>query len=555
VTEEPKGMMGAVTKWTVKSGKISAKNKMFLSFRKMFLFYSSNEKSAPKGVFGVDLYSVERVSTTQVDLLPTSNAWSFSKGFVRTQVCLSFDNAGMADRWMDELSKKTEVGIVRKQFGIPLSYFEARGEVMPQVFLDCVRYIYNNCLQKPELFRQGGDGDDVKWLRSEYNYGNVPSLEKITDGHTVAALLKTWLTELPQPLLTYALFSEIMTAMKLSGQQQLQMIQKSIAKIPKINQRVLWITTQLLKLVHDQSAVNGMISANLSVIFAQKIVAPKNVANITYKTQPLFAQVTDLLILHGDVIFTTALHSTPPEWSYILDPNRGAVVRKLGEINGPLVSSIEQLPPGSLPASAAVPVAAAAAPASVPPPADIPAPPPSLAVAGSPAGVPAGIPPPPAAVSPGISPRGVPPPPPSAVSPRGSPRGPVPVPVPVPANLPPPPSVGSLPPPPLTSSLPGPVAGLGSPAPAPPPASLTHSAPGMDALPLPLPVGAPPSLASPRVMSSPQSSARAQSNAMAALQAENATLKKENERLKEGIARLRSELEEKNKIVASIFGK
>jgi hypothetical protein len=30
-----------------------------------------------------------------------------------------------------------------------------------------------------DLFRQGGDSDDVKFLRSEYNSGIVPSLEKV----------------------------------------------------------------------------------------------------------------------------------------------------------------------------------------------------------------------------------------------------------------------------------------------------------------------------------------------------------------------------------------
>ena len=209
-----------------------------------------------------------------------------------------------------------------RQFGVPLWYFDARSEVMPQVFLDCVRYIYSKCLQTKELFRQGGDSDDVKFLRAEYNSGGVPVLDKITDPHTIAGLLKTWLSELPQPLLTYALYSECMTAMKLSADQQLKSLQNSIAKIPHINQRVLWILTQLLKLVHDQNAVNNMHAGNLSVLFAPKIINPKADINITFKTQPLFNQLAEVLIIQGDSIFSTAVHSTPPDWSFILDPNR-----------------------------------------------------------------------------------------------------------------------------------------------------------------------------------------------------------------------------------------
>jgi hypothetical protein len=130
-----------------------------------------------------------------------------------------------------------------------------------------------------------------------------------------------------EPLLTYELFSEFTTAMKLSPDQQLLSLQKSIAKIPEINQRILWILTQLLKLVHDQSQVNAMHSGNLSVIFAPKIIQPKTDINLI-KTN-VFNQITELLILQGDSIFTTSLHSTPPDWSYILDEQRPPEPREL----------------------------------------------------------------------------------------------------------------------------------------------------------------------------------------------------------------------------------
>ncbi len=114
--------------------------------------------------------------------------------------------------------------------------------------------------------------------------------------------------------------------MKLSPEQQLVSMTNSIAKIPPINQRVLWILTQLLKLIHDQAEVNSMHSGNLSVIFAPKIIQPKSDVNLA-KTS-VFNQIVELLILQGDSIFTTERHSTPPDWSFILDPERPPAARR-----------------------------------------------------------------------------------------------------------------------------------------------------------------------------------------------------------------------------------
>ncbi len=361
--EEASSLSAWVQRWTVSAQKTSSKEKTHVTLRKMFLFHSKSDKGPPKGVLPVDLYNVERAGPTQLDLLATGDGWQLAKGVVRPQVCLVFDNSAAADKWFDELTKRTGRGASVRQFGVPLWFFEARGEVMPQVFLDCVRYIYGRCLQTKELFRQGGDTDDVKFLRAEYNAGVVPALDKITDPHTIAGLLKTWLSELPEPLLTYDLFSEFMTAMKLSPEQQIKSLQNSIAKIPKINQRVLWILCQLLKLVHDQGAVNFMHSGNLSVIFAPKMIHPKADINITYKTQPVFNQIAEMLIVQNDAIFSTALHSTPPEWSVILDPNRAPLVGARPAATGRQVLS------ESLAAAAAVPapVAVAPAPLAAPP--------------------------------------------------------------------------------------------------------------------------------------------------------------------------------------------
>jgi hypothetical protein len=558
--EEGKGLSAWVSRWTVSAQKTSSKEKTHISLRKTFLFHSKSDKGPPKGVLPVDLYNAERAGPTQVDLLATGDGWQLAKGVARPQVCLVFENSAVADKWLDELTKRTPRGAVARQFGVPLWFFEARGEVMPQVFLDCVRYIYGRCLQTKELFRQGGDSDDVKFLRSEYNAGAVPALDKITDPHTIAGLLKTWLSELPEPLLTYDLFSEFMTAMKLSPEQQIKSMQNSIAKIPKINQRVLWILSQLLKLVHDQGAVNFMHSGNLSVIFAPKIIHPKADINITYKTQPVFNQVAEMLIVQNDVIFSTAVHSTPPDWTFILDPNRppvaggqgggGATGRQvlsesLAAAAAPAPVAVAAAAPAPLAAPvAAVPKAGASlrgSTAESPPP---PPPPPAGMKAPAKSAAPADLPPPPP-----------PPPPPFGVGLPAASALPPPVNLPPPINLPPPPGAASLPPPPGAAALPP-----------PPPPSVAASA---SIAPVPVPVKVAPLAAAAPVKTpltvtrgAPSGSLSARSGVTieAALaenerwRVDNERLRAENDRLKAEVTRLNGELAEKKEILAKFFG-
>lgn len=122
--------------------------------------YGPSERAAAKAHVPLELYQVERVAPTQLDLVPTGRGWHVAQP--RRQLCLQLESAAAAERWLELLARRTWHGCRVRQFGVPLWYFEARGDALPLVFMDCVRALYNHALSTPELFRQGGDADDVK---------------------------------------------------------------------------------------------------------------------------------------------------------------------------------------------------------------------------------------------------------------------------------------------------------------------------------------------------------------------------------------------------------
>jgi hypothetical protein len=77
-----------------------------------------------------------------------------------------------------------------------------RVENVPKIVLACTEYLTRVGLDQEGLFRQSGAASDVAQLKYQIDYNRDFTFDG-HDPHTVATLLKMWLQELPEPLLTY----------------------------------------------------------------------------------------------------------------------------------------------------------------------------------------------------------------------------------------------------------------------------------------------------------------------------------------------------------------
>lgn len=99
-----------------------------------------------------------------------------------------------------------------KQFGVSLQFIQENYKVViPPIVKECVEYFNepNNLLaiETEGIFRRSANVQKIRVLKQIANRG-----ERITfdDPHEAAVLLKTFLRELKEPLLTYDLYDEIM---------------------------------------------------------------------------------------------------------------------------------------------------------------------------------------------------------------------------------------------------------------------------------------------------------------------------------------------------------
>jgi hypothetical protein len=110
-----------------------------------------------------------------------------------------------------------------------LSIIESNnGTVIPRVVKDTIENIKNFGLSEEGIFRKSGNSERIKYLKNLYNEGKhvkrklKKSIMKILfkgqvvqldsfDAHISAGLLKLFLRELTEPILTFELYDEIMT--------------------------------------------------------------------------------------------------------------------------------------------------------------------------------------------------------------------------------------------------------------------------------------------------------------------------------------------------------
>ncbi|CAG2115838.1 unnamed protein product, partial [Medioppia subpectinata] len=139
----------------------------------------------------------------------------------------------------------------------------------------CVGCLLNN-LSEEGLFRIPGSTSKVRKLKNAFDAGIVDFEEYVRDTHTVAGALKSYLRELPEPLFTYSLYHEWITAAKISDTDaRLQALWKVCNKLPKANHDNLRYMIKFLSKISNNSDSNKMSSQNLAIAISPSLIWPQ----------------------------------------------------------------------------------------------------------------------------------------------------------------------------------------------------------------------------------------------------------------------------------------
>ncbi|XP_018084305.1 rho GTPase-activating protein 35 isoform X2 [Xenopus laevis] len=161
-------------------------------------------------------------------------------------------------------------------FGYPLSSVVTSERPIPVFIEKCVEYIEATGMTTEGIYRVSGNKSEMDSLQRQFDQDhNLDLVEKDFTVNTVAGALKSFFSELPDPLVPYNMQTELVEAYKINDlEQKLQAMKELLKKFPKENHEIFKYVISHLNRVSQHHHVNLMTSENLSICFWPTLMRP-----------------------------------------------------------------------------------------------------------------------------------------------------------------------------------------------------------------------------------------------------------------------------------------
>ncbi|XP_061870854.1 unconventional myosin-IXb isoform X2 [Colius striatus] len=165
--------------------------------------------------------------------------------------------------------KRNEQDAEPRHFGVCVSSLTSERNSVPVVMEKLLEYVEMHGLYTEGIYRKSGSANRMKELKQLLQAD--PSSVKLENYpiHTITGILKQWLRELPDPLMTSAQYNDFLRAVELpEKQEQLCAIYSVLEQLPQANHNTLErLIFHLVKvaLIED---VNRMSPNALAIVFA-----------------------------------------------------------------------------------------------------------------------------------------------------------------------------------------------------------------------------------------------------------------------------------------------
>ncbi|XP_060754714.1 rho GTPase-activating protein 6 isoform X1 [Neoarius graeffei] len=167
---------------------------------------------------------------------------------------------------------------------------------VPRVLDSCCQHLEKYGLQTVGIFRVGSSKKRVRQLREEFDHGVDVQLDEEHSVHDVAALLKEFLRDMADPLLTKELYTAFINTTLLDPEDQQLVTQLLVYLLPPCNSDTLQRLLEFLHIVaqHAQNGYdkdgqevtgNKMTSINLATIFGPNLLHKQKSSDKEFSVQ------------------------------------------------------------------------------------------------------------------------------------------------------------------------------------------------------------------------------------------------------------------------------
>ncbi|GAA6023927.1 hypothetical protein JCM10207_009279 [Rhodosporidiobolus poonsookiae] len=166
----------------------------------------------------------------------------------------------------------------RPTFGVDLGEQMARDGVdVPRVLEKCAEAIELHGLDSMGIYRLSGTTSRVQRLKAALDRDvegtDLLSEEHLTDINDIAAVLKLWFRELPEPLLTWELYHQFIEVAKIENDRLRHIrLHERVNELPDPNYATLKALMAHLDKIQQQESLNQMSVSNLAIVFGPNLL-------------------------------------------------------------------------------------------------------------------------------------------------------------------------------------------------------------------------------------------------------------------------------------------
>jgi len=138
-------------------------------------------------------------------------------------------------------------------------------------------------------------------LKQKVNGGSDVDFKDV-DTHVIAGLLKTFLRDLEEPLLTYDLYDEITSFLEYPKEERSRNVKQMLReKLPIENYELFKYLIEFLVKVMECKDLNKMTASNLAIVFGPNLVWAKHNQMSLEEIGPINAFLEFVLQNHRDI--------------------------------------------------------------------------------------------------------------------------------------------------------------------------------------------------------------------------------------------------------------
>ncbi|XP_023146823.2 rho GTPase-activating protein 17a isoform X3 [Amphiprion ocellaris] len=171
----------------------------------------------------------------------------------------------------------------------------------------CVMMLLETGMKEEGLFRIAAGASKLKKLKAALDCSTSQLEEFYSDPHAVAGALKSYLRELPEPLMTHQHYDEWIQASSVSDpDKRLQALWVVCDKLPKNNKNNLRYLVKFLAKLAQDSETNKMTPSNIAIVLGPNLLWAKtegSLAEMAAATSVHVVAIVEPVIQHADWFF------------------------------------------------------------------------------------------------------------------------------------------------------------------------------------------------------------------------------------------------------------